>query len=99
MKPIHPLQGQFSSRFDGYALLDLIVVALVILGAMFLIGWGCWASLDFHWAVSLCLSLVGGFGLGIFWFLMAIQEMEKSEEQNGFGLESVTKGERRYLHV
>ena len=44
-------------------------------------------SFDFHWAVSLCLSLVGGFGLGIFWFLMAIREMEKSEEQNGFGLE------------
>lgn len=67
--------------------MDQIVMALVILGTMFLISWGCWAYLDFHLGVSLCVGLVGGFGLGIFWFLMAIREIEKSEEQNGFGLE------------
>jgi hypothetical protein len=87
VKPIHPPQGQFSSRFNWLSLLDQSMVALVVLGAMFLIGWGCWAYLGFHWAISLCVGLVGGFGLGIFWFLLAIREMEKSEEQNGLGLE------------
>lgn len=87
MKPIHPHPSQFSSHFDGYFLLDQIVMTLVILGPMFLIGWGCWAYLGFHWVISLGVGLVGGLGLGIFWFLVALCELEKSEEQNGFGLE------------
>lgn len=87
MKPIPSPQGPFSSRFDGCFLLDQSVVALVILGPMFLIGWGCWAYLDFHWVISLGVGLVGGFGLGIFGFLVALCELEKIEEQNGFGLE------------
>lgn len=87
MKTIHPSQGQFSSRFDGCFLLDQSVVALIILGPMFLISWGCWAYLGFHWVISLCVGLVGGFGLGIFLFLVALCELEKIEEQNGFGLE------------
>ena len=87
MKPIHPPQDPFSSRFNGLLLLNLSRVALVVLGPMFLIGWGCWAYLGFHWAISLGVGLVGGFFLGIFWFLLALCELEKSEEQNGFGLE------------
>ena len=87
MKPIHPPQGQFSSRFNGLSLLDLSRVPLGVLGPMFLIGWGCWAYLGFHWAISLGVGLVGGFGLVIFWFLLAMCELEKTEEQNGFGLE------------
>jgi len=43
--------------------------------------------LGFHWVISLCVGLVGGFGLGIFGFLVALCELEKIEEQNGFGLE------------
>ncbi|MDG4554076.1 MAG: hypothetical protein P9E24_07495 [Candidatus Competibacter sp.] len=59
---------------------------------MFLIGWGRWTYLGFHWVISLCVDLVGGgFGLGIFGFLVALRELEKIEEQNGFGLESIAR--------
>lgn len=64
-----------------------MIVAGVLLGTMLLISWGCWAYLGFNAIISGLVGLVRGLGLGIFGFLMAICELEKSEEQSGFGLE------------
>lgn len=77
MKRGQPTHDQF--RTD---LVYEMFFPVLILGTVFLVGWGCWAYLGFHWLIGLLFGLVSGVGAGSFIVVVAIRELEKAEGES-----------------